>query len=141
HPSGSPITPINTATIISLVPRRMFISFGSTTAIIPGRNRTRLRGLDAPRPHSDHPPSAKNSIMSTSASSNILNAIGNTSLVQLPTVAPSGCARILVKLEWENPTGSMKDRAAHAMISRAEADGRLNPGDTIIEYTGGSTGT
>lgn len=70
----------------------------------------------------------------------ILNAIGNTSIVQLRRVVPPGCARILAKLEWENPTGSMKDRAAQAMISRAEEDGRLKPGDTIVEYTGGSTG-
>jgi hypothetical protein len=46
----------------------------------------------------------------------------------------------LVKLEWENPTGSVKDRMAHAVISRAEEDGRLKPGDTVVEYTGGSTG-
>jgi len=73
--------------------------------------------------------------------SNILSAIGNTSLVPLRRVVPPGCARISVKLEWENPTGSMKDRMAQALISRAEADGRLKPGDTIVEYTGGSTGT
>lgn len=72
---------------------------------------------------------------------NILNAIGNTSLVQLGHVVPPGCAKIFVKLEWENPTGSMKDRAAQAMIARAEADGRLRPGYTVVEYTGGSTGT
>jgi cysteine synthase len=61
--------------------------------------------------------------------------------VQLRKVVPPGCADIYVKLEWENPTGSMKDRMAEAAISRAEADGRLKPGDTVIEYTGGSTGT
>lgn len=71
----------------------------------------------------------------------ILRAIGNTSLVPLRSVVPPECAKISVKLEWENPTGSMKDRAAMAMISRAEEDGRLKPGDTVIEYTGGSTGT
>ena len=71
----------------------------------------------------------------------ILQAIGNTSLVPLRRVVPPDCASISVKLEWENPTGSMKDRSAQAMISRAEADGRLKPGDTIVEYTGGSTGT
>ncbi|OGF64698.1 MAG: cysteine synthase [Candidatus Fischerbacteria bacterium RBG_13_37_8] len=71
---------------------------------------------------------------------NILQAIGNTSLVQLHNVVPPGCAKVFAKLEWENPTGSMKDRAAQAMISRAEEDGRLKPGDTIVEYTGGSTG-
>jgi cysteine synthase len=71
----------------------------------------------------------------------VLAAIGNTSLVPLRRVVPDGCARILVKLEWENPTGSMKDRMALGVIERAEADGRLRPGYTVIEYTGGSTGT
>ena len=70
----------------------------------------------------------------------ILGAIGNTSIVRLRKVVPPGCADILVKLEWENPTGSMKDRMAQAAISGAEADGRLKPGDTVVEYTGGSTG-
>lgn len=70
----------------------------------------------------------------------ILDAIGNTSMVRLRKVAPPGGAEILVKLESENPTGSVKDRMAHAVISRAEEDGRLKPGDTVIEYTGGSTG-
>jgi cysteine synthase A len=70
----------------------------------------------------------------------ILHAIGHTSLVQLQHVVPPGCADVLVKLEWENPTGSVKDRMALAVISRAEADGRLRPGDTVVEYTGGSTG-
>ena len=72
---------------------------------------------------------------------NILQAIGNTSLVQLRRVVPPDCGRVFAKLEWENPTGSMKDRSAQAMVSRAEEDGRLKPGDTIVEYTGGSTGT
>ena len=71
----------------------------------------------------------------------ILRAIGNTSLVQLRKVVPSGGADILVKLEWENPTGSLKDRMAHTVIGLAEEDGRLKPGDTVVEYTGGSTGT
>lgn len=70
----------------------------------------------------------------------ILSAIGNTSLVQLRKVVPPGSAEIFVKLEWENPTGSMKDRMAHAVIARAEEDGRLAAGDAVIEYTGGSTG-
>jgi cysteine synthase A len=72
---------------------------------------------------------------------NILHAIGNTSMVRLNKVVPPNCADILVKLEWENPTGSIKDRMANAVISRAEEDGRLKPGDTVVEYTGGSTGT
>jgi cysteine synthase A len=70
----------------------------------------------------------------------LLDAIGNTSLVPLRKVVPPGCAEILVKLEWENPSGSMKDRMAAAVISRAEADGRLKPGGTVVDYTGGSTG-
>jgi cysteine synthase A len=71
----------------------------------------------------------------------ILQAIGNTSMVQLRRVVPPARAGIFVKLEWENPTGSFKDRLAQALISRAEADGRLKRGDTVVEYTGGSTGT
>jgi len=70
----------------------------------------------------------------------ILDAIGNTSMVRLRRVVPPGAARVLVKLEWENPTGSMKDRMANAVITRAEIDGRLKPGGTVVEYTGGSTG-
>lgn len=70
----------------------------------------------------------------------ILEAIGNTSLVRLRKVVPPGCAEIWAKLEWENPTGSVKDRMALAVISRAESDGRLRPGDAVVEYTGGSTG-
>lgn len=70
----------------------------------------------------------------------ILQAIGNTPLAELTRVVPPRCARILVKVEGQNPTGSMKDRMAQSMIGRPEADGRLHPGDTIVEYTGGSTG-
>jgi cysteine synthase A len=73
--------------------------------------------------------------------STVLEAVGNTSLVRLRRVVPPDCAQILVKLEWENPTGSLKDRMAHAVIASAERDGRLRAGDTVIEYTGGSTGT
>lgn len=70
----------------------------------------------------------------------VLTAIGNTPLVRLRRVVPAGCAEIFVKVEGQNPTGSMKDRMAQAMIARAEGDGRLRPGDTVVEYTGGSTG-
>ena len=72
--------------------------------------------------------------------SSVLDAIGNTPLVELRRVVPPKCARIFVKVEGANPTGSMKDRMAQAMISAAERDGRLGPGDTVVEYTGGSTG-
>lgn len=70
----------------------------------------------------------------------ILATIGNTPLVELRHVVPPGCARIVVKVEGTNPTGSMKDRMAQAMIGGAEADGRLRAAGTIVEYTGGSTG-
>ena len=70
----------------------------------------------------------------------ILKAIGNTSLVKLNKVVPQGSGQVFVKLEWENPTGSMKDRAAQAMIINAEDKGKLKPGYTVLEYTGGSTG-
>lgn len=72
--------------------------------------------------------------------SNILEAIGGTTLVRLNKVVPRGCGQIFAKLEWENPTGSMKDRAASAMISRAREKGLLKHGYTVVEYTGGSTG-
>ncbi len=70
----------------------------------------------------------------------ILETIGGTTMVRLRRVVPPGCGEIHAKLEWENPTGSMKDRMALAVVTRAEADGRLRPGDTLVEYTGGSTG-
>ena len=70
----------------------------------------------------------------------VLGTIGNTPLVELKRVLPSRCARVFVKVEGQNPTGSMKDRMAQAMIGRAEGDGRLNAADTVVEYTGGSTG-
>jgi len=70
----------------------------------------------------------------------VLDAIGNTPLVELRRIVPDGSARIVAKLESSNPTGSMKDRMALAAISAAEADQRLCPGGTVIEYTGGTTG-
>ncbi|BCH27664.1 PLP-dependent cysteine synthase family protein [Mesorhizobium sp. L-8-3] len=70
----------------------------------------------------------------------ILAGIGNTSLMALRRIVPGNGARILLKLESENPTGSMKDRMALAMVEAAEADGRLKPGGQVVEYTGGSTG-
>ena len=70
----------------------------------------------------------------------ILRAIGNTSLVQLRRVVPQGSARVFAKLEWQNPTGSMKDRMALGVITKAEQDGHLRSGSTVVEYTGGSTG-
>jgi cysteine synthase A len=70
----------------------------------------------------------------------VLETIGNTALVELRNVVPPQCAKIFVKVEGQNPTGSMKDRMAQSVIDRAEGDRRLRPGDTVVEYTGGSTG-
>jgi cysteine synthase len=70
----------------------------------------------------------------------VLDAIGNTPLVRLRRCAPPNGAELWVKLEYRNPSGSMKDRMALAMIEGAERDGALHPGDTVVEYTGGSTG-
>ncbi len=71
----------------------------------------------------------------------VIDLIGNTPLVPLRRLVPSGHARVLIKLESANPTGSMKDRAALAIVRRAAKAARLQPGDTIVECTSGSTGT
>lgn len=70
-----------------------------------------------------------------------LSAIGNTPVVRLAHLVDEGCAEVWVKMESANPTGSYKDRMALAMIEAAEADGRLRPGQLVVEYTGGSTGS
>ncbi|KAJ5259408.1 tryptophan synthase beta subunit-like PLP-dependent enzyme [Penicillium angulare] len=74
-------------------------------------------------------------------SRNILNAVGNTPCVELHHVDPDGCARIFVKLEGLNPTGSYKDRMARSVIEKAERRGELKPGMTVVEATSGSTGS
>jgi cysteine synthase len=70
-----------------------------------------------------------------------LAAIGGTPVVRLDRLVDGDCAEVWVKLEAANPTGSYKDRMALAMIEAAEADGRLKPGQLVVEYTGGSTGS
>lgn len=72
---------------------------------------------------------------------NVLATIGNTPLVELKHIVPDGHARVLVKIESQNPTGSMKDRMALSVVNGAAKSGRLGPRGTIVEYTGGSTGT
>lgn len=71
----------------------------------------------------------------------VLNAIGNTPVIELRRIVPEGAARVLVKWEGSNPTGSYKDRMALAKIEGAEARGELAPGGTVVEFTGGSTGS
>src|SRR6185369_459902 len=70
-----------------------------------------------------------------------MKAIGNTHLVKLERLSEPGCAEIYVKLESANPTGSMKDRMALSMVEGAEKRGQLKPGGTVMDYTGGSTGS
>jgi cysteine synthase B len=71
---------------------------------------------------------------------NIVEAIGNTPLVELPRLSPKPEVRIYAKLEGRNPTGSVKDRVAKSMIETAEAEGAIEPGQTILEPTSGNTG-
>ena len=71
----------------------------------------------------------------------VLATIGNTPVVRLERLVEPGMAEVWVKLESENPTGSYKDRMALAMIEGGERSGRLRPGQTVVEYTGGSTGS
>jgi cysteine synthase B len=70
----------------------------------------------------------------------LLDALGDTPLVGLPRLSPSDDVRLWAKLEDRNPTGSVKDRPAMYMIAEAERDGKLRPGDTILEPTSGNTG-
>lgn len=77
----------------------------------------------------------------SSVRASTLQAIGGTPVVRLNKIVPPGSAEVLVKLEYFNPTCSYKDRMALAMVERAEARGDLRPGMTVVEYTGGSTGS
>ncbi len=70
----------------------------------------------------------------------LLDSVGHTPLVGLPRLSPSPDVRLWAKLEDRNPTGSIKDRAALAMIAQAEREGRIKPGDTLLEPTSGNTG-
>jgi cysteine synthase len=71
----------------------------------------------------------------------LVEAVGNTPLVELPTLSPKHpCVKVFAKLEGRNPTGSVKDRVAKAMIEAAEADGSIAPGQTVLEPTSGNTG-
>jgi cysteine synthase A len=71
----------------------------------------------------------------------VIECIGNTPLIELRRLVPRGHARVLAKLESANPTGSMKDRMALSVVREAVASGRLAEGGTLVDYTGGSTGT
>jgi len=79
--------------------------------------------------------------MSTPTNPNTLATIGNTPMVELPSLRPEEGASISVKWEGANPTGGLKDRMAHAMIKAAREQGNIEPGELIVEFTGRSTGT
>jgi cysteine synthase A len=73
--------------------------------------------------------------------SHVLEAVGRTPLIELTRVVPEGHARVVAKLEGQNPTGSLKDRMATAVVDGALRSGQLSTDGTLVEYTGGSTGT
>ena len=79
--------------------------------------------------------------MQATANINVLQTIGSTPLVKLSRIVPPQCADVYVKLEYFNPTGSYKDRMALAIVEEAEKRGDIRPGSTLVEFTGGSTGT
>jgi cysteine synthase A len=79
--------------------------------------------------------------MAVRVGESMLDMVGHTPVARLSKVVPEGAADVFVKLEWFNPTGSYKDRMALAMVTEAERRGDLTPGMTVVEYTGGSTGS
>src|SRR5215218_5247229 len=109
-------------------------SRGSTRRTASGRCSS-----TSSRPRGSRPTPASTRYTCVSVDS-MLEAIGNTPLVRLRRCAPANGAELWLKLENRNPSGSMKDRMALAMIEGAERDGLLSPGETVVEYTGGSTG-
>ena len=78
--------------------------------------------------------------MANKIADNVLELVGNTPMVRLNRVVPSGSAEVVGKMESLNPAGSVKDRIALNMIAAAEREGKLKPGDTIVEPTSGNTG-
>jgi cysteine synthase B len=76
----------------------------------------------------------------TAVTDSLLDLVGNTPLVELPRISPKSSIRLYAKLEGQNPTGSIKDRVAKAMIEAAEASGELEPGRELLEPTSGNTG-
>src|SRR6266511_1615806 len=104
------------------------------------RSRRRAAGCARRTGRASGRPSTHSEAYACSSVASVLDAIGNTPFVRLRQVAPQNRAEVWVKLEYLNPSGSMKDRMALAMIEGAERDGLLEPGATVVEYTGGSTG-
>ena len=84
--------------------------------------------------------STKEGIHMAKVVNNVTELIGGTPLVRLNNIVPEGSAEILVKLEYQNPGSSVKDRIAVSIVEEAEKEGKLKPGGTIIEATSGNTG-
>src|SRR3954462_5932615 len=78
--------------------------------------------------------------MAVKTTSSLLDLVGSTPLVELPRLSPKPGVRLFAKLEGQNPTGSIKDRVAKAMIEAAESSGELEPGRELLEPTSGNTG-
>ncbi len=108
---------------------------GLETPLVDGRHRARHPG-DGGRRRGE-PDRARSA---RGRARDVLSAIGDTPLVELPRLRPDGGARLWAKLEQANPTGSVKDRVALALIEAAERDGLLQPGQTVLEPTSGNTG-
>jgi cystathionine beta-synthase/cysteine synthase A len=99
--------------------------------VLPFRTNVVQEEMMSAQPEPDPPPPA--------TPRTLLDAVGNTPLIELPRLFP-GPARVFAKLEYYNPTGSIKDRIARHIISKAEQSGQLKPGGTIVEGTSGNTG-
>lgn len=131
---------------MAIMTRRKCLSYGSKlagssafAALLPTSSANQLDKSGA-KMSQDELPNINTRIDRSTTHDSVLELIGNTSMLQLTNIVSAKHARILLKLESENPTGSMKDRMALAMIEAAEQDGRLAPGGRVVEYTGGSTG-
>jgi cysteine synthase A len=119
---------------------------GRRRGSVPSRDVTKMWDtpiraltLPPPLPYSDNVP-VTSATTHLRISDDITKLVGETPMLQLKKLAPAGGADIFAKLEYLNPGGSVKDRAAIGLIAQAERDGRLKPGGTIIEATAGNTG-
>ena len=110
---------------------------------VDGEDVRTLDGLETPvreGSHGDPPAGHGRWLMATAIAPSLLDLVGNTPLVELPRLSPKPAVRLYAKLEGQNPTGSIKDRVAKAMIEAAEASGELEPGRELLEPTSGNTG-
>ena len=125
-------------------PRRLGIGDGFVARRLGGmRHRHGLRSSCPPRPGATLSEVFEGGLDNKPCGGkygDLVQAIGNTPLVELKRLSPHPGVRIYVKLESYNPTGSVKDRVARAMIERAEEEGLIRPGQTILEPTSGNTG-